>query len=275
MQLTGAIVPMQGGRSNHVWRLLGEPDCVLKVFEARASNPMFANDAGREVACLTRLAGSGMAPELVTHGSFEGYAWVLYRHLSGSPWTQGPDIVAQLLGRLHACDPLTDLPLGCNGSQDQRDHALRILAGCSDAVRYRLLALRPDQQVAPVARRVLVHGDPVPGNLVAHDGTVSLIDWQCPVLGDPAEDIGIFLSPAMQHLYRGDVLSSAEVEGFLSAYPDPDVVHRYRLLAPWLHWRMAAYCAWRAEHGKSDYAEALELEVAVLEDQRSRAARTA
>lgn len=266
---------MQGGRSNHVWRLLGEPDCVLKVFEARASNPMFANDAVREVACLTKLAGSGMAPELVVHGTFEGYAWVLYQHLSGSPWTQGPEIVARLLGRLHARDPLPDLPLGCNGSQDHQDHALRILAGCSVPVQQRLLDLQPEQEVAPVARRVLVHGDPVPGNLVTHDGTVSLIDWQCPVLGDPAEDIGIFLSPAMQYLYRGHVLSSAEVEGFLRAYPDVDVVERYEVLAPWLHWRMAAYCAWRAEHGKSDYAEALELEIQVLKAQRSSAARTA
>ena len=36
-----------------------------------------------------------------------------------------------------------------------------------------------------------------------------LIDWQCPALGDPAEDIACFLSPAMQVIYGAGPLDAA------------------------------------------------------------------
>ena len=93
-------------------------------------------------------------------------------------------------------------------------------------------------------------------------GGLTLIDWQCPASGDPTEDIATFLSPAMQRLYRGTILSEAEREAFLAAYPDPAIVARYRALKSVYRWRMAAHCLWKAERGASDYAGALRLEFA-------------
>jgi aminoglycoside phosphotransferase (APT) family kinase protein len=60
-----------------------------------------------------------------------------------------------------------------------------------------------------------------------------LIDWQCPAVGDPCEDIAIFLSPAMQLAYRGTVLSRAEEQVFLTAYSDASTLKRYANIAPW------------------------------------------
>lgn len=112
----------------------------------------------------------------------------------------------------------------------------------------------------PASKLRLVHGDPVPGNIVVSNRRIILIDWQCPVLGDPAEDLAIFLSPAMQFLYRGSPLADAERQVFLHAYPDRATVARFLALEPWFHWRMAAYCLWQAGRGRSEYARAFELE---------------
>jgi thiamine kinase-like enzyme len=128
-----------------------------------------------------------------------------------------------------------------------------------------LRALRPIGQVPPLPLLSLIHGDPVPGNLLAHDGTLTLIDWQCPQMGDPSEDLALFLSPAMQVLYRGATLSPAEEEAFLAAYPDTAVVGRYLSLKPWLHWRMAGYCLWRCADGNPVDQHAFELERAAMD----------
>ncbi len=117
--------------------------------------------------------------------------------------------------------------------------------------------LRPDIDVPPSGKSVFLHGDVVPGNLIAGENDLFLIDWQCPGIGDPCEDIAIFLSPAMQRVYRGAPLNEAEFEMFFEGYGDASIKARYRALAPAYHWRMAAYCQWQSENGHLDYAGAM------------------
>ena len=76
----------------------------------------------------------------------------------------------------------------------------------------------------------------------------------------------MFLSPAMQSLYRGNVLTRDEEAQFAAAYPDHRVVARYYALKPWFHWRMAAYCCWRGD------LDAMRLEMAALQSSKPRAA---
>ncbi|WP_084299532.1 aminoglycoside phosphotransferase family protein [Leisingera caerulea] len=254
---------MTGGRSNHVWRAGG---LVIKLYAADGNNPLFANDPAREIAVLTVLSGTGMVPSLVQTGVFEGRRWLAYAHVNGSPWQQDTGHVAQLLGRLHDLAPPPGLPEGVNGSAALEVQTFEILKSCHD--RDQLAALRPLGQVPPLPQPVLIHGDPVPGNLLAHDGTLTLIDWQCPQIGDPAEDLALFLSPAMQLMYRGAPLSKPEEDAFLAAYPDPRIAGRVLALKPWFHWRMAAYCLWRAERGSARDREAFELERAALQSIR-------
>ncbi len=261
--IVSAPVPLQGGRSNRVWRA---GDRVLKLYQPRGGNPLFANDPHRENAALLALAGTGMVPQLLASGRFEGRAWLIYGHITGAPWRQDSGHVAQLLGRLHDQPGFEELPEGMNGSaalEWQGKAILDQLSTASEPVA-QIRGLRPIGQVPPLSQLSLIHGDPVPGNLVAHDGTLTLIDWQCPQLGDPSEDLALFLSPAMQVLYRGEVLSIGEEEAFLAAYPDPGVVGRYLSLKPWYHWRMAAYCLWRSQAGAAQDRRALELELQAL-----------
>lgn len=271
MAATGLHVPaprrLTGGRSNHVWRAGG---LVIKLYSADGANPLFANDPVREISVLAALSGTGMVPPLVQSGEFEGRRWLGYAHVNGRPWQEDAGHVAQLLGRLHDLAPPPGLPEGANGSAELEMQAVEILAHC--AGQKQLAGLRPLGRVPPLAQTVLIHGDPVPGNLLAHDGTLTLIDWQCPQTGDPAEDLALFLSPAMQLMYRGAPLTKAEKDAFLRAYPDPRIAGRTLALMPWFHWRMAAYCLWRAERGGAKDWQAFELERAALQSIRPRTA---
>ena len=252
-----------GGRSNLVWRA---DHLVIKLYLKRVENPLFDNDPTREIAALNALSGTGMVPSALGSGVFEGRDWLIYGHITGDVWSEDAAHVAQLLGRLHDQPVFGGLPNGRNGSQALEVQTGSILDLCwskPDQVDL-LKKARPGKLVPPTDQLCLIHGDPVPGNLVAHDGTLTLIDWQCPQRGDPAEDLALFLSPAMQFLYRGAVLSQQEEESFLQAYPDPRVVERYLRLKPWYHWRMTAYALWRCQAGEARDHVAYDLEKAAL-----------
>lgn len=257
---TFSLTPLEGGRSNTVWQVQQKHSLVLKLYDSKVSNLLFANECSREAAVLRALSGTGLAPELCASGRFEHRDWVLYTYLAGQAWDRNTPEVAQLLGQIHSRTAPSDLPLGCNGSDDLLRSANDILAGCGSQIAKELRALDIQGHVAPIEKTSLIHGDPVPGNIVNSVATLKMIDWQCPANGDPAEDIAMFLSPAMQFLYRGTPLHRAEQQDFLANYPAENIVERYQALRPWFHLRMAAYCIWQAERGNSDYARAFDFE---------------
>lgn len=261
-------VALAGGRTNRVWRLRGELyDFVLKLYDAGAATPLFANDPVREAACLAALCAQGLAPAPVAGDPQAETPWILYRHLPGARWVQGPAAVARLLARVHAHPPPPGLPAAPGGSAALSRQTLEILSLCRSGQADDLRLLEPPGTVAAAGRTRLLHGDPVPGNIVVQGTRATLIDWQCPALGDPVEDLALFTSPAMQLIYRGAPLSHAETDAFLTAYPDRTVVARYHALRPWHHWRMAAYCLYQAARGRPGYAEGLDLERAALSAQ--------
>jgi aminoglycoside phosphotransferase (APT) family kinase protein len=112
----------------------------------------------------------------------------------------------------------------------------------------------------------LLHGDPVPGNVVwsAREG-VTLIDWQCPAIGDPVHDIALALSPGMRRLYGCQPMIPDEQRRFWQAYADPSAQARYAALLPLLSARIAAHCLAQAARGRPGYAEAARAEIAALE----------
>jgi len=259
------IEPLTGGRTNHVWRIISsESDQVLKLYRLGAKNPLFPNEPESEISCLTALSGLGLAPRFIESGINSDGRWLLYEHVAGPVWSREVAQVAQLLARVHHIQAPLCSRLGANGSTDIFNQTCAILDLCQSKRRDRILTLTPTQYVPPTARLRLIHADPVPGNIVLNSHRAMLIDWQCPAFGDPAEDLAVFLSPAMQMLYRGFVLTKSEKQTFLAAYPDRAVVDRYQDLESWFHWRMAAYCLWQTEQGNKDYAAGLELELSQI-----------
>ncbi|MEZ5715395.1 MAG: phosphotransferase [Paracoccaceae bacterium] len=169
--------------------------------------------------------------------------------------------MARALARLHARPAPPGLRPTADGSTALARDTRAILARCPTESAAPLFDLAPRGSVPPSGAACLLHGDAVPGNLIRTRAGIALIDWQCPAVGDPVHDLAVFLSPAMQLIYRGSALSPAETAGFLGSYGRTDVVDRYRALAPWLHWRIAAYCLWRSTQAAADYEAAMALEL--------------
>jgi len=250
---------MPGGRSNRSWRVEdpGRTPLVVKLFRPPDQNPLFPNASAAEVAALKALSGRGLAPRLVGSGHVTAGDWVAYDHVEHGPGQTNLADVASLLGVLHRQKPWAGLREIETGS----DALCTQTAKIAEMAQARI-ALPEHAWVPPLKDKRLIHSDPVPANIVGPSQTLVLIDWQCPAFGDPAEDIAIHLSPAMQWLYAGQMLSESDEEAFLRAYPNPDVVARYRQLLPWFRVRMMAYCDWQVSQGNMDYAEARMLEAA-------------
>lgn len=241
--------PLAGGRTNRLWRA---GDLTIKKFTPDAASPLFPNDAVAEARALGLFAPLGIAPRLRAAGA----DWLIYDHAEGEVWTGDPAPVARALHVLHrarvAADAFRAAP---NGSAAVLADAARIFA-LSDTPP----DAPPDPALPPVAP-VPIHADVVAGNVLATAKGPLLIDWQCPAMGDPAEDLCTFLSPAMTWLYTGKLFGTDHAGAFLRAYPDAAIAERARLMLPVYRHRIAAHCAWKAARGDADYATALKLEL--------------
>jgi len=250
-QLLGkAWQPLPGGRINDLWRV---GDTVVKRYSPAGASPLFPNDQRAEALALRHLHATGFVPELLA----EAPGWIAYRYVEAAASPAAPAQVAQVLTRLHNL-PAPDIALRHlnSGSAALRAQAESIANQCKGVLPP--LPAAPDLPPSPPC---MVHGDAVPGNIISSSQGIMLIDWQCPAFGDPCEDIAAWLSPAMQWLYTGRLLTDADAAAFLNAFPTA-TTRRYRALAPLFHWRMALHCLWRAERGAADYAQAFVLELA-------------
>ena len=247
--------PLVGGRTNRLWRAGHQ---VAKLYSPNGGTPLFANSAQAEWDALTALRGKGLAPNPLSRHRLPQGDCLIYEHLPGTPGAAPPDAVARMLHRLHSLPALEGFEPATIG-QGVLAEAKKMLGEVSR----RLDAPFPLAPTEP-SKRCIIHRDPVPANIVSTGSGAILIDWQCPGLGDPLEDIAHFLSPAMQALYGGDPAQSERSAAFLAAYPEAETAERYRRNGAAFHYRVAAYCAWKAAHGDADYARALPLEIALL-----------
>lgn len=263
--------PLAGGRTNRLWRVTGaQQDLVVKLFRPEAQTPLFCNDPQAEVRALEALHGIGIAPEFVANGVTDVGPSLVYAHVEGRRWQPRDEIapVARALAKLHATPVPEKFSRAPAQAEELRRQAHDMLAqtGAAGAA---ILALEPEPQSdAVLPGNVFLHGDPTAGNTLVSGRSITFIDWQCPTCGDPVLDLSVFFSPAMQVVSGNRPLNHAGEQAFLAAYGDDDVARRYRALAPLLHWRMAAYCLWRAARGDAGYGEAAALEAARLRASR-------
>ena len=264
---------LQGGYWNTVCRLQSDGlDWVVKVFAAQDDWRLFPILPDDEARALLLLKGHDVAPEYVEYHPSVGElpAVLVYEWVEGTMWTTGTAEVARLFRRQHAVvvDGFREVPTGSIGIVEQGERLLRS-ADSHEAAMLRKVC--PTARVQPTPRRALIHTDAGTGNFIVGPQGIRLIDWQCPALGDAAEDLFTFLSPAFQVLYDHEPLTVLERAEFLDAYEEPTVLVRLAALAPALTFRMGAYCAMRRlELADSDppasarYARALELSIAEL-----------
>ena len=254
--------PQTGGRTNKVWRLTGDQDLICKLYVDASANPLYANTPAAEYACLQALAGTGVAPDVYGFVETPLGAVLLYHYIDGRVWDGDTVAVADLITRVHHLTPPTDLRVLSGSSANVTTQGLDILDKVKTKSSDDLRNMTPVIDVNEVAP-VLIHTDVVAGNLIFGADGLRLIDWQCPALGDPVVDVAMFLSPAMHVIYGAGPLLNAERDGFLAAI-DADVSTRYAQIGALYHWRMAAYCLWRADQGVNGYADAALAEIAIL-----------
>lgn len=239
---------LAGGRSNAVWRV---GSFVVKCHLSDASTPLYPNDSKAEAAALALLSPFGLCPRLRASGE----NWVIYDHAKGTRWLGDPSPISTMLHRLHGLslpsDSFRPLP---NGST-------ALLAHAASFAPSGLPEPPADPGIPPVVPR-FIHGDAVLGNILSTPSGPLLIDWQCPGMGDPAEDLATLTSPAMMWLYTGEKMPAGWVDAVLSSYPCAATVARTRALRPLYLWRIAAHCAWKAARGDADYRQALQIELA-------------
>ncbi|MFA5580758.1 MAG: aminoglycoside phosphotransferase family protein [Paracoccaceae bacterium] len=258
-------VALAGGRSNRSWCIDGR--LVCKLFRPERATSLFPNDSVAEARVLTALAGTGLAPRLV--GDVETYVGhcLLYHYVRGAPLAASRDAffrAGAALRRLH-CQPI---PGGLRVLRRDVaaiiEQAQALLAECESKAASALMQNPPSGGCADDPSGVFLHGDPVPANIIDSPAGIVFIDWQCPAVGDACEDIAIFLSPAMQCLYGAGPVSDSLADSFLAGYGADDIIARYRIRAPFYHYRLAAYCLWQAERGAPGYEAAARAELAKL-----------
>ncbi len=256
---------LEGGRSNRSWMIeTSNGKIVCKLYDTRSSTPLFPNDDAAEYMALMWLRGTGLAPEPVRRVVTSLGTCLIYRFVAGRPWKHGAGAVGELLARLHGLKAPNGLRRLRGGSAALRAIGNAILDECPESRAGHLRRLAPGDPMVDAETPVFLHGDVVPGNIIQDAHGLTLIDWQCPAVGDPSEDLATFLSPAMQVLSGRKPLSPAQESEFLSGYDNPAVAHRFAALRPLYHWRMAAYCLWKSARGDASYEPALQLELAAL-----------
>ena len=251
-----------GGQTNKVWRLIGEEDLICKLYLETGNNPLFKNTPEEEYRCLLWLEGSNIAPKPYKFLKTPFGEVLIYNYIKGQIWSHNVDSVSELLTRIRKHIYPKGLRVLSNLPSDIKQIGLEIINELNSYHKNKLIKICPDVSI-PDIEPVLLHTDVVPGNLILADEGLRLIDWQCPAIGDPIVDIMMFLSPGMHEIYGSRKLSMKEHETFLMNLTSK-LRNRYNILAPLYHWRLAAYCFWKAEQGFIEYEKAALAEIDLL-----------
>ena len=259
---------LTGGFWNRVYRLRSKKDTaidwVVKQFVQVPMNPLFPIIPTAEDAALQFLKNQECAPTPIAFITDSPIGSLLiYEYVQGTSWNGDLEAAAILLARVQgfpidafAIHAFRKLP---TESPELLEHADEMLQRHTSALSESVRELRPQaafETAHPNQRKVLVHTDCGPGNMVSSPHGLRLIDWQCPGIGDGLQDVVTFMSPAMQVLYGYPVLTGSQERQFLDTYfssldqnssDSQETRARFRSIRSSHHYRIAAYCAMRTQ----------------------------
>jgi thiamine kinase-like enzyme len=239
---------LTGGYLNQVFRIRGKGiDWVVKRFLPETELALFPNLPEPEHRAMSLANKLGLAPKPVAFIEQPELTVLVYDYVEGEMWSDGIADVAQMLKRLRKADP-TGFRAVPMTPEDILAEGEVFLPKILPEFRARLAASRPKPIAIDAVPRSFLHTDIGPGNIiVTPQGRLVVIDWQCPAAGDAVQDVVAFLSPAFQILYGCPPLTAAQETDFFAAYDDADLEERYAQMRPFYDWRMAGYCATRAD----------------------------
>lgn len=245
------LIRLMGGFWNDVYRLRGNGrDWVIKHFRAANPDGLYPILPQAEALALQMLSGLEIAPEPVAF--LPDVPLLVYEFFAGDVWQEDVAGIGRLLRRLHDVPVTADsgfrqLPLETADILQQGD---QLLAQAEpDTQVQRLRAIRPPPQPRPLLKRcVLVHTDPWAGNFVQNGRHLCLIDWQCPGLGDPVEDVWTFLYAGYEMLLGWPRFDESVATEFWRGYGAETAVQPcLEIIAPSYTYRLAAHCCLRQQ----------------------------
>lgn len=259
-------IRLDGGSTNAVYLVTLAPSgvkVVLKVSTEGSDTPLFENRPQTEWRLLCALSTIGVAPMPISKLSLgDGEFALAYHFVEGKLGARSPSALAGVLRTTHESSPVFSLQTRVMNAPDllvQSDQLLSV------PLPKWAVALKPKRPVQlPKIKPRLIHSDPIFNNIVTDkNGKTVLIDWQCPALGDPLEDIAHATSTGMAEAYSAP--PPFDVWDVLEEYGEQSLTMRASSCLPLYSWRMLCYCHWQASQGHTRYAAAVEHEAGLLD----------
>ena len=232
---------MGGGHTNRVWLYQGNINIVLKKYIEPPKGSLFDNSLHEEIKALRRVESLNIAPKFLK--CWPNMSMIAYKHVKGIRWKNNIKPITDLILKKENIDPKGFRKVSTEPTEILAEGDW-FLSNCKSTP----IVSRPNKEkVDPLNRASLIHRD-IGTNLIEEpNGSVKLIDWQCPAQGDICEDIFAFLSPGFHILAGRSPLSKKSNEDFWLYLKSPDIFARYKKLKSAYAWRHGSYCLWKSE----------------------------
>ena len=203
---------------------------VLRI--NRGSQMHLADQIGYEYSALQALASSGRTPKPLFCSPEHNLLVMEWLPGAALDYTTDMDIAAGILADIHS----VPVPAGCDLIRPEAP-ALAIYEECLDMVQHYYDWEEADPQVTGLLKtlvqeigRLPLHDPsdaPVCINntelnscnfLIDRNGVSHLVDWEKPLLSEPAQDLGHFLAPTTTFWKTDVILTPEEVKDFTAKY---------------------------------------------------------
>ena len=200
---------------------------VLRI--NRGSQMHLEDQIGYEFRALKALEASGRTPKALT--CYSGKNCLVMEHLPGRALRYETDLetAAEIFADIHAL-PVGDL-------LEPKNPLEAIVEECGQMVRHYYAWDKADPQVAGLlktlereisardlsapagAHRCMVNTEVNSGNFLINPGGRSyLVDWEKPLISEPAQDLGHFLVPTTTFWKTDVILTPEEIRHFVGCY---------------------------------------------------------
>ncbi len=228
------ITPLAQGEYNINYLL--ETEKEKRVLRLNTGSQMdLENQIGYEFTALGELFKSGRTPKPIFCDATKKelpYGFLIMEYLPGRPLDYRKDLsaAAQALADIHATKvELQKFVQPSDPKQAMIDECRELLSAYDGFG-------KSDPKIKAHLRHLLTYGEALRAEnsdaalccintelnsrnfIVADDGFCRLVDWEKPIIADPAQDLGHFLAPTTTLWKTEDILTSRQIDAFLTQY---------------------------------------------------------
>ena len=197
------------------------------------------NQIEYEANALKLLADSGRTPilyEVIDTEDAPGNGALVEEFIPGDLLDYNN--IEHMLGAAKCLADIHSVPIGADSGLIEPKNSLKaILDECEEMLKVYLESELPDENKKDRLRKLLdkawklipAEDDSIPykccintelnsSNFIVKDDFVKLVDWEKPLYGDPAQDLGHFLAPTTSYWKTDVIFSKDTIEKFINDY---------------------------------------------------------